>query len=118
MPHNGPYQFKLAEASRDGVVDDEDGILRGEWAWIDRTDSFVGRWTGKGRPLMIYARCPDCGELCTLWRPRDPEDKRGHSIASDGSVSPSVLHTRREQGVELCGFHSWPTTLLGFVDKR
>ena len=107
MPTTGAYEFRLALASKDAVIEDENQIGLGCWAWIDRTADVPGsrRW------LMLYARCPDCGLLCTLWRVRD--DASGHQIDAHGNLSPSVQCPH-----EPCGFHTQPTRLQGFVDRR
>lgn len=106
MPHNGPYEFRLAKAAADGCIPDDhlELIERGEWAWIDRTKDYG--W-------LLMHRCPDCGEFGTLW-----QGSRGHAIDPQGNVTPSVLHSWKYAGVEKCGFHSYPTKLLGFVEKR
>lgn len=107
MARTGAFDFKLAEGARDGAVEDENKIGPGCWAWIDRT--------GTERWLFIYARCPDCACLGTLWYRRGDKGGRGHDIDAAGNVSPSVQETC--QHVE-CGFHTQPTRLLGFVDRR
>jgi hypothetical protein len=107
MPTTGAYDFKLSLAAKDGLLDDENLLQRGEWAWFDRGD-----W------LLLYARCPDCGELATLYYKRGDGNKRGHDIDSKGNVSPSVAHSFRYKDVEQCGFHTQPTRLLDFVEKR
>lgn len=119
MPTAGAYEFKRAAASADGLVSDEKAIQKGEWAWIDRTADYLAAGVKETcRWLMIYARCPDCGFLCTLYRKRGPGEAKGHDIDSQGNISPSVLHTWPVDGVEQCGFHTSPTRLLGFVDRR
>jgi len=111
MPTTGPYQFQLAPAAaQGGVVDDENKIGRGEWAWVDRQ--------GARRWLAIYLKCPDCGTLATLWRRYgDAADQHGHQIDAQGNITPSVgcpdIHGRPP-----CGFHTQPTKLLGFIDRR
>lgn len=119
MPTTGAYEFKLASIAKDGLVEDERAHLipRGEWAWIDRTAEFAALGE-PGRFLMIYAMCPDCGELMTLYRKRGEGEAASHKIDSDGNLYPSVLHTWQVAGVEQCGFHTQPTRLLGFVDLR
>lgn len=119
MPTTGSYEFKLAPAAIDGLIEDENQIQKGEWAWIDRTADYeaggvkeICRW------LMIYARCPDCGFFATLYRKRGEGEAKGHDIDSAGNISPSVLHTWQMDGIEQCGFHTQPTKLLGFVDLR
>jgi hypothetical protein len=119
MPKSGAYEFRLASIAKDGLVADENAHLipPGEWAWIDRTAEFAS--LGKfERFLMIYAMCPDCGQLMTLYRKRGEGEPEGHKIDSEGNVHPSVLHTWKMNGVEQCGFHTQPTKLLGFVDLR
>lgn len=119
MPTTGAYEFKLAPKAVSGVVKDENDIAVGEWAWIDRTADYeAGGVKESCRWLMIYARCPDCKELCTLYRRRGAGEVKGHDIDKNGNVSPSVLHTWQVNGVEQCGFHTMPTRLLGFVDLR
>jgi hypothetical protein len=54
----------------------------------------------------------------TLYRKRGEGEAKGHTIDAGGNVSPSVLHTWKSNGVEQCGFHTMPTRLQGFVDKR
>ena len=112
MPTSGAYEFKLAGSAKDGLVKDENTIQKGEWGWIDRT--------GKTCWLMIFARCPDCGELMTLYRKRGDKEAQGHDIDAQGNISPSVLHSWMygNPPVERCGFHTQPTRLLGFTDKR
>lgn len=115
MPTTGAYEFKLATASQNGVVVDENTIERGEWAWIDRTQEWTSvenQAAGKRRWLMIYCRCPDCGILATVWRLQSPPGHT-HEIAADGTLSPSVQCPHAP-----CGFHTQPTKLLGFVDLR
>src|SRR5579871_500396 len=105
MSTSGAYSFLAANAAVNGLIEDENKIEKGEWAWIIRGSK------------SLYARCPDCGELCTLWC--NAEGKiRGHDIDGAGNVTPSVLHSWVYQGVERCGFHTSPTKLLGFVDRR
>jgi hypothetical protein len=107
MPHEGPYEFRLAKVAVDACVPDDhlETIERGEWAWVDAGV--------KGYGWILMHRCPDCGQFGTLW-----VNGRGHTIDGQGNVSPSVLHGYKVAGVEKCGFHSHPTKLLGFVDKR
>lgn len=113
MPTAGPYEFKLASAAgQGGVVDNENVIWRGEWAWVDRQHAGARRW------LAIYVRCPDCGTLATLWRRYgDASDQHGHQIDGQGGISPSV-GCPDIPGRVPCGFHTQPTKLLGFVDRR
>lgn len=118
MPTSGSYEFKLAAAAKDGLLPDANvGMMeRGEWAWIDRSQDFVDLLDSYC--LMIYACCPDCGQLMTLYRKRGDSEAKGHTIDSAGNVSPSVLHTWKVNGVEQCGFHTMPTKLLGFIERR
>ena len=121
MPTQGSYQFKLAPKAVDGVIKDENDIMPGEWAWIDRTADYEGPdYKGKVRWLMIYACCPDCKLPLTLYRRRGEGEGKGHDIDAQGNVSPSVLHSFMfgDPPVEQCGFHTYPTKLLGFVDLR
>lgn len=119
MPTTGSYQFKLAVASKDGLVEDGHLLQKGEWAWVDRTADYeAGGVKETCRWLMIYACCPDCGNALTLYRKRGVKEPVGHDIDAAGNVSPSVLHTWQVNGVEQCGFHTQPTKLLGFVDLR
>jgi hypothetical protein len=105
----GAYEFKPAEGARDGAIDDENKIGRGCWAWLDRT-------TPERRWLSIYLRCPDCGILATLWRSFGDQSS-GHAIDAAGNVSPSVGCPHKPDGTP-CGFHTQPTRLVGFVDRR
>lgn len=121
MPTTGSYEFKLAAKAVNGIIADESEIAVGEWAWIDRTVD----WTEDGvkhekRHLLIYARDPDCKELCTLWRRLSGDQEHGHTIDAQGNISPSVLHhwPYGDPQQERCGFHTQPTRLLGFVDLR
>jgi hypothetical protein len=118
MPTAGSYEFKLAAAAKDGFIPDSniDLMKPGEWAWIDRSAEFAD--LADSYFLMIYARCPDCGQLMTLYRKRGESEPQGHKIDPHGNVSPSVLHTWQVSGVEQCGFHTIPTRLQGFIDKR
>jgi uncharacterized protein YbaR (Trm112 family) len=119
MPTTGYYEFKLAPKAKGGVIEDENDILPGEWAWIDRTADYEGPdFKGTVRWLMIYACCPDCKQPLTLYRRRGAGEPKGHDIDSQGNISPSVLHSWICEGVEKCGFHTMPTKLLGFVDLR
>lgn len=101
----GPYDYRLSPAAIDGVVQDENVIGPGEWAWLDRRP-VERRW------LSIYVRCPDCGFLGTLWRSYG-DDVHGHQVDAQGNISPSVGCPHAP-----CGFHTQPTRLLGFVDRR
>lgn len=113
MPTEGKYEFRLAAAAVDGVIQDAIDLQPGEWAWIDRTaDVGMPGW------LMIYACCPDCKQPLTLYRRRGAGEMAGHDIDAQGNISPSVLHSWPVNGVEQCGFHTQPTKLLGFKDKR
>lgn len=122
MPTNGPYDFKRAAKAQNGLIVDENDIEVGEWAWIDRTTDFEqdGAKQTK-RYLMIYLRDPDCKTLCTVWRRfGDSGEVHGHQIDGQGNVKPSVLHTwpYGDPPHERCGFHSYPTRLLDFIDLR
>jgi hypothetical protein len=116
VPTTGAYDFRPALAAVNGVIQDELAIGKGEWAYIDRTLDFAD--IGRGRVLMIYLNCPDCGHLMTVYRKRGETEAKGHRIDAAGNISPSVLHTWKVDGVEQCGFHTSPTRLLGFVDLR
>jgi hypothetical protein len=119
MPTGGSYEFKLAKKSKDGFIEDAYDLERGEWGWIDRTQEFQDAGvTEKVRWLMIYACCPDCGEPMTLYRKRGSGEPAGHNIDPQGNISPSVLHSWIVKGVEQCGFHTQPTKLLGFIERR
>lgn len=111
MPTSGAYEFKLAPAAKEGLIEDEMKIEIGEWAWVEKEIS-------KDRPWKaIYAKCPDCRHLMTLWRGFG-SDRKGHVIDGSGNVSPSVLHSYVVGGMEQCGFHTMPTKLLDFIDRR
>lgn len=112
MARSGAYEFKLAVAAKDALIEDEARILPGEWAWVEMETTASG-----GHYRAIYARCPDCLELMTLWRSFG-NDQKGHTIDGAGNVHPSVLHSWPVNGVEQCGFHTMPTRLLGFIDRR
>jgi len=105
MPTAGAYEFKLASKAVNLQVPNEhlEYIGSGEWAWVNHPD--IG--------LMLIVGCPDCEHPATLWRMG-----KGHHIAPDGNVSPSVFHSYMVAGKEACGFHTQPTRLLGFVDLR
>jgi hypothetical protein len=119
MPTTGSYKFNLAKKAQGGVIADENDIEKGEWAWIDRTADYKGAdFQGQVRWLMIYARCPDCGEFATLWRRRGSGEPQGHDIDGHGNVKPSILHSWKVKDVEQCGFHTYPTQLLSFTDLR
>jgi hypothetical protein len=111
MPTSGAYEFKLAQTAKDGLVEDEMTIQTGEWGWNEREVAEGHFWRS------IYAKCPDCGNLITIWRSFDREVK-GHQVDKDGNIHPSVGHSYRVNGVEQCGFHTQPTKLLGFIDRR
>lgn len=118
MPINGPYDFKrAAKAAPNGLIIDENDIDVGEWAWVDYTDR-VASEVGK-KYLLILIRDPDCKTPATVWR-RFGDEVHGHDIDSQGNVKPSILHNWRygDPPVERCGFHSYPTRLLDFVDIR
>lgn len=116
MATSGSYEFKLAPAAAaDGLIVDENQIARGEWAWIDRTREFTSAGeepAGSRRWLMIYCRCPDCGFLSTVWRLQSPPG-HSHEVDGNGVVTPSVQCPH-----DPCGFHTAPTRLLGFIDRR
>lgn len=118
MPTTGSFVFSRAlTADSHGIIQDPNTITKGEWAWIDRTTDWSdeeGR--GSRRWLMIYARCPDCGFLSTLWRIGAPSG-RDHQVGPDGTLHPSVECTHVIEGKK-CGFHTQPTRLGGFVDIR
>lgn len=109
MPTTGAYEFKLAPKAFKGVISDENNINRGEWAWIDRTQEWA---CGTRRWLMVYARCPDCGFLSTVWRIGSPPGHT-HELDAAGVLTPSVQCPH-----EPCGFHTQPTRLADFVDLR
>lgn len=111
----GKYEFKLASAAVEAVIEDANKIQKGEWAWIDRTLEWGPSGdepAGSKRVLMIYARCPDCGFLSTLWRISSPPG-HSHNVDANGVVTPSVECPHKP-----CGFHTGPTTLLGFKELR
>lgn len=121
MPTEGAYSFKLAAKAVNGLIVDENDIDVGEWAWIDRTLDWEEAGEKKSRRhLLIYARDPDCKTLCTLWRRFGDTLPVGHEIDLHGNVTPSVKHEwpYGDPPVERCGFHTQPTTLLGFIDLR
>lgn len=121
MPTTGSYKFKLAAKAVNGIIRDAIYLEPGEWAWIDRTPDYRDAGGDPNyRWLMIYARCPDCGEPMTLYRKRGDGEAKGHEIDKDGNISPSVLHSwlYGDPPVERCGFHTQPTKLLGFMDLR
>jgi len=105
MPTTGAYEFKRASLSVDGCVptDRLERIETGTWAWVKVEDY---GW-------ILYFGCPDCGHFGCLW-----DKNRGHNIDPAGNVSPSVSHSWQHEGVERCGFHTQPTKLVDFVDKR
>lgn len=106
MVTTGAYEFKLAAAAGPGgVIANENKIEKGEWAWFERH--------GERHWLSIYICCADCGFIGTLWRSYG-DDKHGHQIDAQGNVSPSVGCPNPK----VCGFHTKPTKLLGFVERR
>jgi hypothetical protein len=111
MPTIGAYEFKLSPKAVGGVIDDELGMFPGEWAWKKQVE---------GQFLAVYACCPDCGLLMTLWQRFGSDVHKGHAIDGAGNISPSVLHSYLygDPPVEKCGFHTQPTKLLNFVDLR
>lgn len=111
MPTTGSYEFKLAAAAKDCVIEDAMDLKPGEWGWVDRSAD-EKRW------LMLFACCPDCTHAMTLWRRFGTGKPAGHDIDGAGNIRPSVLHSYPVDGVEQCGFHTMPTKLLGFVDLR
>lgn len=114
MPTSGAYEFKLSPKAVGGVIEDEMGMLPGEWAWVQK--DILGT---DGKFVAIYACCPDCGLLMTLWRRFGFIDEpKGHQVDAQGNVNPSVLHRYVVDGVDRCGFHTMPTRLLDFVDLR
>ena len=103
MARTGAFEFRLAVKAVNGEVPgDYLWIEPGEWAWIDLRTSGGNGW-------CVIIRCPDCGCCGTLWR-----IDRGHNIDAEGNVSPSVLETCQHN----CGFHTMPTKLLGYMEKR
>lgn len=110
MPTTGSYEIKLCPRAKDGFVPDEriDDIGLGEWAWIDKSYVFDGR----RQFYMVCFRCPDCKLMGTIWRPTAAGGSEGHTIDADGTVRPSILCSHK------CGFHTTPTRLLGFMEKR
>lgn len=119
MATAGAYIFRRAKAaSPEGVIQDENAIQAGEWAWIDRSSEWPeeAQKQACSRWLMIYARCPDCGHLSTVWRLGAPAG-HNHDLSIDGELQPSVQcdHT---VGAGKCGFHTHPTRLEGFTDLR
>jgi hypothetical protein len=110
MPTTGAYEFKRATKSVNGVVLSENDISVGEWAWLDR-----GGDEEPHRRYLLLIRDPDCGMEGTLWF-----QGKGHNIDAHGNVSPSILHSWKygDPPVERCGFHTQPTKLLDFVDRR
>lgn len=116
MPTTGYYEFKPAnpEALIIGDVDNDQKLPSGTWAWVDRTEEL-------GEPfLTIYMTCPDCKGIASLGYKRADKPWHGHSIDAQGNISPSVLHSWKygTEQKEQCGFHTQPTKLLGFVDRR
>jgi len=114
MPTIGYYEFKPvnAQALIVGDVSSPDMLPPGTWAWVDRSEDLGERF------VCIYMTCPDCKGLATLGHKRGDKPWVGHDIDAAGNISPSVLHSWKMEGVEQCGFHTQPTKLLGFVDRR
>ena len=109
MSTTGKYAFQLSpRAGAGAVISDGNAIAAGEWAWVERQ--------GEHRWLAIYLRCADCGILMTLWRAYG-DNVHGYRIGPGGEISPSV-GCPHETGGAKCGFHTAPTWLLGFVDRR
>lgn len=110
MPTVGAYEFKLAAKAVNGVVQCETDISPGEWAWHDR-----GADEEPKRRYILLICDPDCRTQATLWF-----QGKGHTIDAQGNVSPSVYHKwpYGDPPVEQCGFHTQPTKLFGFIDKR
>lgn len=111
MPTTGSYELKLAPKAENGFVPDEriePDIGPGEWAWIDKSYIFDGR----RKFYMVCFRCPDCKFMGTIWRHTAAGGSEGHTIDAEGIVRPSIGCGHN------CGFHTQPTKLLGFVDKR
>jgi hypothetical protein len=114
MPTSGAYEFKPANAEA-LVVGDVVGpniLPPGTWAWVDRSEELGERF------LTIYMTCPDCKGEASLGYKRGDKPWFGHNIDAQGNISPSVLHTWQMDGKEQCGFHTHPTKLLGFKDRR
>ena len=108
MPTVGAYEFRRSPKAINGVIRREDEISNGEWAWVDRTHDF-----GDGtNHFMVYCRCPDCGLLATVWRVESPPG-HDHELSAAGELTPSVQCPHGS-----CGFHTQPTKLLDFVDRR
>jgi hypothetical protein len=99
MGTTGAYDFKLADAR---AQDDENLIRHGEWSWVHR----------EGLGLMVWARCPDCGNLSTLHR-KGARPGFYHDLDARGHLEPSVQCSH-----PACGFHTQPTRLLDFTDRR
>lgn len=108
MPTTGAYEFKRALKSVNGMVLSEYEISVGEWAWLDR-----GMEEEPKRRYILLTRCPDCRMEQTLWF-----QGKGHQVDAQGNIHPSVSHSWVYAGVEKCGFHTQPTKLLDFVDRR
>lgn len=110
IPTSGAYEFKRATKSKDGVVTDQRDIAVGEWAWLDR-----GAEEAPERRYLLLIRDPDCQMEATLWF-----QGKGHTIDAQGNVTPSIAHNWKygDPPVERCGFHTQPTKLLDFVDRR
>lgn len=112
----GAYEFKPANADAliVGDVTSPDMLPPGTWAWVDRTEE-------QGELLLcIYMTCPDCKGLASLGHKRGDKPWTGHSIDAQGNIHPSVAHSWKygDPPVEQCGFHTQPTKLLGFKDRR
>jgi hypothetical protein len=116
MPSTGAYEFKPHNAAAliVGDVSSPDVLLPGTWAWVDRTEELGERF------LTIYMTCPDCKGLASLGYKRGDKPWHGHNIDPAGNISPSVLHSWKygNPPVEKCGFHTQPTKLVGFVERR
>jgi hypothetical protein len=108
MPTTGAYEFKLAAAATNGAIEREDLLKPGEWAWVDRQNE------GARRYLAIYICCADCGMIGTLWSKYGDTPARGHDIDTQGNIQPSV-GCPSPKG---CAFHTRPTKLMGFAERR
>jgi len=119
VPTTGAYSFRRAQkAGPDGIIENENDIAIGEWAWNRRSIQIAEPGDEK-LYLLLLLRDPDCKELATLWR-RFGSDVHGHDIDGQGNVTPSVWHRfpYGDPPIERCGFHTQPTKLLDFVDVR
>ena len=114
MPTTGAYEFRPVNqfALIVGDVSSPDLLPAGTWTWVDRSEELGERF------LTIYMTCPDCKGLASLGYKRGDKPWVGHQIDPYGNVSPSVLHTWKVDGKEQCGFHTQPTKLVGFVERR